>query len=100
MLGLYGFLVTAGYLVPKMSWHPKKYIITPKALTIISAALRTTQRSYQMRGITSMQTDQNTIGKRLGYGTVRIIFMGGGFVEIQNIPSPEVYMQQISDMLD
>jgi hypothetical protein len=102
VIALLSFIVGA-LLIRKSSelnWKAKEYTINKERLTVINKGLKTTEKVYNLRGLTGMRLEQNLVASKLGYGNIIFTFMGGGEANIRNVLGPHDEMARIQDLLD
>lgn len=76
------------------------YVITPDSLLIKNTIFGEKQESFSLRGITSINCQQDFIPKILGYGNITIHFFGEASVTIKNIEEPGLTMSRVQELVN
>lgn len=85
--------------VEDKQWKANYYKVTPDAIQITCGVLGTSQRSYGLKGVTSVELIQSPLMKLVNCGTITFKFMGGGTVNIYKIPNPYKNMEYIQQII-
>lgn len=87
-------VLLSGYMA-KTNWEQTKYMITKDKVTAFEGD---NQKTYGMRGYTSMRLDKSLIQRVFKSGKITLFFMGGGSVELDNVDNPEMIIDRIEKL--
>lgn len=100
-----GFLIPVVGIVPLglFAWmlrcvYDRRYLIGPDSITELSGLMSFNSRSMRIyyKNVRAIETEQNTIQRLLGIGSVRIgPLLGGGDMVLAGVSSPEQYRDMI-----
>ena len=71
-------------------WERLRLVVTTDRIYVVEGTLRRRARAVRLRKVDSVEVDQSSTGRLLGYGTVVV-----GPLEIEHVPQPQQVTQLV-----